>query len=214
MKRFLAVLLFSFSAAAETFTFTVVGMDCAACGPPIVKTLQAVDGVKNAKVDWKAQTATVDLPSPFDKQKLRVALTNAGFESVFPGEERREIEPLPADVVKTLDIIEYNEGRRVDIPSLMAAGKVTIVDFYGAWCGPCRVLETRLQHLMRGKSNLALRRVDIGKWDNEAAKQATREFHAQALPYIRVYDGRGKFVGAVTGGMWDEVLAMIARAER
>jgi thiol-disulfide isomerase/thioredoxin len=178
-----------------------------------VKTLESVDGVKNAKVDWKSKTATVDLPSTFDKQKIRTALTNAGFESIFPGEERREIQPLPADVVKSLDIIEYNEGKRVDIPTLMAAGKVTIVDFYGAWCGPCRVLETRLQHLMRGKSNLALRRVDIGKWDNEAAKQATREFHAEALPYIRVYDGRGKFVGAVTGGMWDEVLAMLAKAE-
>ena len=215
MKRLLAILLFSaLTASAETFTFTVVGMDCAACGPPIVKTLNAVDGVTNAKVDWKSRTATVELPASFDKQKIRTALTNAGFESVFPGEERREILPLSADIVKTLDIIEYNEGRRVEIEKLMAPGKVTIVDFYGAWCGPCRVLETRLQHLMRGKSNLAVRRVDIGKWDNEAAKQATREFHAEALPYIRVYDAKGKFVGSVTGGMWDEVLAMIAKAER
>ncbi|HEV7768852.1 MAG TPA: thioredoxin domain-containing protein [Thermoanaerobaculia bacterium] len=213
MKRLLAILLFAATASADTFTFTVVGMDCAACGPPIVKTLESVDGVKNAKVDWKSKSATVELPSTFDKQKIRTALTNAGFESIFPGEERREIQPLPADVVKSLDIIEYNEGKRVDIPSLMASGKVTIVDFYGAWCGPCRVLETRLQHLMRGKSNLAVRRVDIGKWDNEAAKQATREFHAEALPYIRVYDARGKFVGSVTGGMWDEVLAMLAKAE-
>lgn len=71
-----------------------------------------------------------------------------------------------------------------------------------------------MQHLMRGKKNLAPRRVDIGKWDNEAAKQATREFHAEALPYIRVYDANGRFVGSVTGGMWDEVLAMIAKAER
>ncbi|HYC62593.1 MAG TPA: thioredoxin domain-containing protein [Thermoanaerobaculia bacterium] len=214
MKRLLAILFFTLTASAETFTFTVVGMDCAACGPPIVKTLNAVDGVVNAKVDWKSKTATVELPANFDKLKIRTALTNAGFESVFPGEDRREIQPLPADVVKTLDIIEYNEGRKVDIPRLMAPGKVTIVDFYGAWCGPCRVLETRLQHLMRGKNNLALRRVDIGKWDNEAAKQATREFHAEALPYIRVYDASGEFVGAVTGGMWDEVLAMIAKAER
>jgi copper chaperone CopZ len=217
MKRMLAILLFAgaaTAASAETFTFTVVGMDCAACGPPIVKTLTAVDGVKNAKVDWKSQTATVELPSSFDKQKIRTALTNAGFESVFPGEQRKEIEALPDEIVKTLDIIEYNDGRRVDVASLMAAGKITIVDFYGEWCGPCRVLETRLQHLMRGKKNLALRRVDIGKWDNEAAKQATREFHAEALPYIRVYDANGKFTGSVTGGMWDEVLAMISKAER
>ena len=212
MKRFLAILLFASAVSAETFTFTVVGMDCAACGPPIVKTLTAVEGVKSAKVDWKSQTATVELPANFDRQKLRLALTNAGFESVFPGEERKEIEPLPDDVLKTLDIIEYNDGKRADIAKLMAPGKITIVDFYGEWCGPCRVLETRLQHLMRGKGNLALRRVDIGKWDNEAAKQATREFHAEALPYIRVYDAKGKFVASVTGGMWDEVLTAIAKA--
>ena len=59
---------------------------------------------------------------------------------------------------------------------------------------------------------IALRRVNIGKWDNEAAKQATREFHAEALPYIRVYDANGKFIGAVTGGMWDEVLAAFEKA--
>lgn len=210
----LLLLLFATTVSADTFTFTVVGMDCAACGPPIVKTLQAVDGVKSAKVDWKSQTATVEVPAQFDRQKLRVALTNAGFESVFPGEDRKEIQPLSADVVKTLDIVQYNDGHRADIANILAKGKVTIVDFYGEWCGPCRVLETRLQHLMRGKSNLALRRIDIGKWDNEAAKQATREFHAEALPYIRVYDAKGKFVGAATGGMWDEVLAMIAKAER
>jgi hypothetical protein len=29
-----------------------------------------------------------------------------------------------------------------------------------------------------------------------------------------VYDARGKFVTAVTGGMWDEVLAAIEKAER
>lgn len=212
MKRLLAILLFATAASAETFTFTIVGMDCAACGPPIVKTLTAVDGVKGAKVDWKSQTATVELPANFDRQKIRVALTNAGFESVFPGEERKEIEALAPEILKTLDIVEYRDGKRADIAKLMAPGKITIVDFYGEWCGPCRVLEIRLQHLMRGQGNLALRRVDIGKWDNEAAKQATREFHAEALPYIRVYDAKGKFVASVTGGMWDEVLSAVAKA--
>jgi thiol:disulfide interchange protein len=216
MRRLLPLLLVLLATAAfaETFTFTVVGMDCALCGPPIVKALQAVEGVKTAKVDWKAKSATVDVPAGFDRQKLRVALTNAGFESVFPGEQRKEILPLPAEAVKKLDIVAYTSGKRVDIAKLVVPGKVTIVDFYGEWCGPCKVLEARLQHLMQGKSNLALRRVDIGKWDNEAAKQATHDFDAAALPYVRLYDARGKFVTAVTGGMWDEMLAAIAKAER
>jgi copper chaperone CopZ len=199
--------------ALQTLTFKVIGIDCAACGPPIVRALGAVDGVKNPRVDVKAGTATVDIPSQFDREKLRAAVSNAGFAAVFPGETRREIEPLPADVVKSLDIRAYTDGRRVDIPSLLAPGKITIVDFYADWCGPCRVLETRLQHLMAGGKSLAVRRVNIGKWDNDAAKQAT-ELRAAALPYLRVYDAHGKFVTAVTGGMWDEVLAAIQKAER
>lgn len=202
------------SAAADTFTFQVVGIDCASCGPPIVKALRAVDGVKNARVDVKAKTATVELPPQFDREKLRTAISDAGFQAVFPGEKPRDIEPLPPDVLKTLDIRSYTDGRRVDLAKIVAAGKITVVDFYADWCGPCHVLEARLQHFMQsGTKNLALRRINIGKWDNDAAKQAT-ELRAEALPYIRVYDAHGKFVTAVTGGMWDEVLAAIEKGER
>lgn len=195
-------------------TFHVVGIDCAACAPPIARALTAVSGVRNVKVDAKAKTATVDVPPQFDREKLREAVSNAGFVAVFPGEKPRDFEPLPAEALKSLDVRSYTDGRRVDISKIVAPGKVTIVDFYADWCGPCRVLETRLEHLMAGdKKNLAVRRVNIGKWDNDAAKQAT-ELRARSLPYIRVYDAHGTFVRAVTGGMWDEVLAAIEKAER
>ena len=194
-------------------TFKVVGIDCSLCAPPVVKALRGVEGVQSASVDAKAKTATVAVPEGFDREKLREAVSNAGFQAVFAGEKPRDIEPLPADVVKALDIRSFTDGRRVDITSITAPGKVTIVDFYADWCGPCHVLEARLQHLMQGRKNLAMRRVNIGKWDNDAAKQAT-ELRAEALPYIRVYDANGKFVTAVTGGMWDEVLGAIEKAER
>lgn len=215
MRRVFLLLLLVPAAtlAAETLTFKVVGIDCAGCGPPLVKALQKVDGVKSAKVNTKASTATVDVPALFDREKLRAAVSNIGFVAVFAGEQPRDVEPLPADVLKTLDIVSYEDGKRVDLAKVMAAGKVTVVDFYADWCGPCHVLETRLQHLMRGGKNVALRRIDIGKWDNDAAKQAT-ELRAEALPYIRVYDGRGKLVAALSGAMWDEVLAAIEKAER
>jgi copper chaperone CopZ len=217
MKRLLhtTALLFAVAAslAADTLTFKVLGIDCASCAPPIVKALRAVDGVTSATVDANAKTATVIVPGGFDREKLRTAVSNAGFEAVFPGEQRTELSQLPADVVKTLDIVTYSDGHRVDLEKIVAPGKVTIIDFYADWCGPCRVLEGRLEKLMQGKKNLAVRRVNIGHWDNAAAKQAT-QLKAEALPYIRVYDGRGRFVIAVTGGMWDEVLGAIAKAER
>jgi copper chaperone CopZ len=214
MRRIILILAIASATtlAADTLTFKVTGIDCAGCGPPLVKVLKRVDGVTSAKVDTKAMTATVDGAS-LDREKLRAAVSNAGFVATFAGEQARDIEPLPAEVVKGMDIVAYEDGKRVDLAKAMAPGKITIVDFYADWCGPCHVLEARLQHLMQGQANLALRRVNIGKWDNDAAKQAT-ELRAAALPYIRVYNAKGKFVTSVTGGMWDEVLAAIGKAER
>jgi copper chaperone CopZ len=198
---------------ADTLTFKVIGIDCASCAPPVKKALASVPGVTNVKVDTDAKTATVDVPSGFDKAKLHEALSNAGFEAAFPGEKRGDIEPLPADVKKSLDIVRYDGKSALDFNKVLAAGKITIVDYYAEWCGPCNVLESRLERYMVAHPNLAIRRADIGKWNNAAAAQATH-LGAEALPYIRVYNAHEKFVGAVTGGMWDEVLAAIEKARR
>jgi len=201
---------------AETFSFTVIGIDCAACAPPLVKALHQVDGVTNPRIETTKGIATVDIPAGFDKEKIRTAVTGSGFGVVFPGEQPKNgIDALPEEVVRTLDIRTDNSGKRADIEKLVVPGKITIVDFYADWCGPCRVLENRLEHLMAGgRNDLAVRRLNIGKWDNELAKQATHEFRLSALPYIRVYDARGKFVTEVTGGMWDEVLAALEKGRR
>ena len=192
---------------AIAFTFKVIGIDCAGCGPPIVRALSAVPGVKNAKVDTKTSIVTVDIPENFDKAKLRQALVNAGFET------EADFSPLAPEVVKTLDIVAFDGKSKVDIAKALAPGKITVVDFYADWCGPCHVLEARLQRYMLAHPNVALRRIDIGKWNNAGARQAT-QFGAGALPYVRVYDGKGKFVGAVVGGMWDEVLEAVEKAGR
>ena len=214
MKR--SLILLAFLAAplfADTVTFKVIGIDCASCAPPVKKALASVAGVTNVKVDTEAKTATVDVPSGFDKAKLREALSNAGFDATFPGEKRADIEPLPADIVKSLDIVRYDGKSALDIGKVLAHGKITIVDYYAGWCGPCNVLESRLERYMVAHPDLAIRRADIGKWNNAAAAQATH-FGAEALPYLRVYDAHGKFVASVTGGMWDEVLAAIEKAGR
>jgi copper chaperone CopZ len=193
-------------------TFNVIGIDCIECVKPVTKVLKSVKGVTNVQLDWKAGRATVDVPQDFDRTRIRTALMNAGYDAVFAGETRKDIERLPGNVIATLDITSYPGTVKVDIDRILVKGKVTIVDFYGDWCGPCHLLETRIQHLMNADPSIALRRINIGKWDNAGAKQATA-LHAEALPYIRVYDRRGKFVMAVTGGMWDEVTAAIEKAK-
>ncbi len=184
MKR--SLILLAFLAAptlADTLTFKVIGIDCASCAPPVKKALASVAGVTSVKVDTDAKTATVDVPSGFDKAKLREALSNAGFEASFPGEKQSGIEPLPANVARSLDIVRYDGKSALDIGKVLAPGKITIVDYYAGWCGPCNVLESRLERYMVAHPNLAIRRADIGKWNNAAASQATH-FGAEALPYM------------------------------
>ena len=116
-------------------------------------------------------------------------------------------------VAKTLDIRAFDGSRPIDFKAIAAPGKITIVDFYADWCGPCKVLELRMQHLVQGK-NIAVRRVNMGKWDNAAAKQATRDFRLASLPYLRIYDGSGKLAGEIRDGMWNELLDAVEKASR
>jgi copper chaperone CopZ/thiol-disulfide isomerase/thioredoxin len=211
---FLALLLLTALAAADqTLRFTVLGIDCEACAPPIRKALNEVSGVHNAQVDWKAGTASVEIPEGFDTAKIKKALDAIGYDAVFPGDNRKEFAALPEEVVRKLDIVSFDGAKKLDLKAIAVLGKITVVDYWAEWCSPCHFLEKRLQHLLNENPSMALRRVNVGKWDNAAARQATAEFRLEALPYVRVYDARGKFVDDVTGGSWDKLLKVIEKAQ-
>jgi copper chaperone CopZ len=194
---------------AETFEFHVVGIECKLCAPPIQKTLSAIPGVQKARVDWKKETAAVEIPPGFDKTAIKTSLEKLGFEAVFPGETARGFEPLPAEELAKLDIRRFDGREAVDEKAVATPGRTTLIDYYGDWCGPCKVLEVRLTRYMAIHPDIVLRRVDIGKWDNAAARQITRQ-GATTLPYVRVYDPSGKLLGS--GAMWDELLALIEKS--
>ena len=73
MKAFLplviAPLAFSAAAAAanaENLEFHVIGIECEKCAAPIQKALARTPGVEKARVDWKRETAQVEVEPGFD----------------------------------------------------------------------------------------------------------------------------------------------------
>ena len=99
-------------------------------------------------------------------------------------------------------------GKRVDLKALVVPGKITIVDFYADWCGPCRAMSPQLEELAKEDPDIFLRKVDIVNWESEVAKQ----YDLHSIPNVRVYDRKGKQVGSATHDM-NDIISYMMRAQ-
>ena len=90
--------------------------------------------------------------------------------------------------------IVSNGGEEVDLASLMAPGKITIVDFYAEWCGPCRRISPQLEQLAKTDPDVVLLKIDIVNWNTPV----TRQFGIQSVPNVRVFGRTGAQLGEAT----------------
>jgi thiol-disulfide isomerase/thioredoxin len=100
-----------------------------------------------------------------------------------------------------------NGGQSVDLNSLMPAGKITVVDFYADWCGPCRSIAPHLEKLAKENPNVVLVKVDIVKWGTPVTKQ----HNINSVPNIRVFDRNRRPMGQPTSSL-SQVQSYIEKA--
>jgi thioredoxin len=118
-----------------------------------------------------------------------------------PDAERSEAEgPAPhlrsgsfaADAAQ--DVIALNDG---DFQQRIAKGKY-VVDFWAAWCGPCRMIGPVIEQLASER-----RDIRFGKLNVDENPQASSQFGVHGIPLLVFFkDGveRGRVVGAVPKG--------------
>ena len=211
-----AILILTLLAAATAFgqtsiNFEIIGMTCQMCVDNAEKALRGIDGVKSAKVDLDSNRAEVLATRKIENAEIRRALAKHGFDAGFSDDP---FPRMPAEERAKLDIRIASKGEAFTLDKHLAKGKVTIVDFWAEWCGPCHALTPKLERLVRDVDGVALRTIELPSWQAESAKQATREFKLPGLPYVRVYGPNGRFVGAVTGNAIEKVKQLIKSAHQ
>jgi thioredoxin 1 len=137
-----------------------------------------------------------------ESTKIPLAKISRVSFSAEPIPERPAPPPRPKSVrapaaspyaAAKVEVISH--GEEVDIQKHCVSGKITIVDFYADWCGPCKQAGPILEELVSNDSDLVLRKIDIVKWTSPVSQQ----FGLHGIPYIQVYDRRGNKVGDMSG---------------
>lgn len=198
--------------SAFTLEFEVAGMSCGSCAASATRALEQIPGVTSANVDFASKRGRVEASRQLTKDELRRALGTLGFEARFPGDA--VVKPLTESERATLDIAVASRGEAIDIRKHLAPGKITIFDFWAEWCGPCHLLTPKLERLVLEQNTVALRTIDITKWESPVGKQMTKQFKLPALPYVRIYGPQGEFLGEVVGNDFEKVKQIVNGAKR
>lgn len=76
---------------------------------------------------------------------------------------------------------------------VLKSEKTVIVDFWAAWCGPCRMLGPVLEELEGEREDVVLGKINV---DEQA--DLSRQFGVQSIPTVLIFKG-GKVVNKSVG---------------
>jgi thiol-disulfide isomerase/thioredoxin len=120
--------------------------------------------------------------------------------------------PAPPPAKADVAVIARNGE---DVPSLephRVLGKVTVFDFYAAWCPPCRKMDEHLFPKLSSRGDIAIRKLDVGSWDTPLADRWLSD--VPELPFLVVYDKKGRRVTEISGARFDAIDRAIEQASR
>ena len=87
-----------------------------------------------------------------------------------------------------------------EFDQLVNRGKLTIVKFFGEWCGPCKVLGETLYEITSENENVSVIELDVDEGEND---ELLSTFNVRAIPLILFFKN-GEMLKRSTGLMTKE----------
>lgn len=92
---------------------------------------------------------------------------------------------------KTIEITDGNFANVIE-----GSKGLAIIDFWAAWCGPCRMVAPIVEQLASEYAG----RLQVGKLDVDANQQVATRFNIRSIPSILFFKD-GKHVDTVVGAV-------------
>jgi copper chaperone CopZ/thiol-disulfide isomerase/thioredoxin len=181
----------------RTVALSARGLDCADCATKIDAELRKVHGVYDVSFDKARVVFSVVVAPDVSTDALVAAVKAAGYDAV-PGDRGGEYLPTEAFPADADVVFVVQDGRDVkDLDALSVDGKVTVVDLFAPWCGPCREVDAHMKGVLEKRHDVAYRKLDVVDWDSPLAKHWLA--NVPELPYVVVLAKDGHRVDAVSG---------------
>lgn len=189
-----------FAAAKSDATRSVVlslqGIDRGGCFAKIDTELKKLKGVVGAVYDTRTVEATVEVRDNVRTQKLVDAVERAGFLALEGSGQGRWLPPRGFPEGSDVGIV-VEDGSDVDLEGLAVPGKVTLVDFYADWCGPCRMMDEAVISALQKRTDIAVRKINIVNWKTPVVQNRGAEL--RGIPYLVVFGKKAQRVATVRG---------------
>lgn len=160
--------------------------------------------------------------NPSQRERRAIVITNEDLDALPPLEQQESLDRPKPKWAKDKEaqaktafasgpvIQQISRGDRVDVTRHLEPEKYVMFDFFADWCGPCRQLTPQLEAFVRRyPGKVALKKIDIIRWGTPVAQQ----YGIRSIPYVQLYDPRGRKVRDGNGFAILNHLNSLAQAE-